>query len=693
MNVSAPSFLRFLACATLLCFVAEPAFAQQPTASSDYTTSLPSVAKVEAQLQGTDPIDTAARQVAVFEYLQVYIQRIRDARQYNGPYTSGELQLRTNYSKAQYDLTQAFTKSHSAEDVKKFNQLEGNYSVNNALDWIKQLEGQQAADTYAGTEASLSQSYQQHEAQLQQQLNPTSSSPSGGGGLLDGILGGGGNAPLDASQKRCLELGGTYDQCANSLMGAVSALGSLLFGGAGDTSSAPPPVSGIVLVGSYHSRADLPELALNTDGSATLQKCGTLVDASHTYTLRKSGATTQVVLDNEPNPIALTLRSDGSLSGPGNISVKGQIITGYNNISSCTTGTLAAKCTTTASIPIYGASMQSCTLSLLAAQPAPPPAAKPTGMVGQITDMLGAGDPVATLYGFRVTGPYASSNGMLLSFDNGFVTLDCGQAHVNAPYTVDNSANGFVVHVQNGGGAFLLSVAPDNTLRGSGSTTVNGRLVSAVNGQNISFTPHSETCKVGTFVPKGQRNTMVASTGPMPAVPTSSPTATPASAAAPPPAPAPIASALAGAGISATPSGTQAQLRVLLSTDFTGVNPLANQVVFVTREPMNQILGELGVAVPANSTPGQAMKALKTQCQTTQGCSSAIQGLSKYYVTTTKLDASGKATLTATAATGQYYFFAIVANGSGSTVWDLSANLAAGDNSVTFSQANSETVQ
>ncbi len=398
-----------------------------------------------------------------------------------------------------------------------------------------------------------------------------------------------------------------------------------------------PPLSGVVLVGSYHSRADLPELTLTSDGNAILQKCGTLVDASHTYTLRKSGPTTQIVLDNEPNPIVFTLRSDGSLAGPGNISVKGQVITGYNNISSCTTGTLAAKCTTTASIPVYAPSMQSCTLSLLAPQPAPPPPPKPTGFAAVASDMFGGGDPSSTLYGFRAIGPYAGSNGMLLSFGNGFVTLDCGQAHINVPYTVENTATGFVIHVQNAGGAFLLSTAPDDTLRGTGSTTVNGKLVSSVNGKVVNFTPHSETCNFGTFAPKGQRNTMVATSAPMPAAPASSSSPSPASASAAS-APAPIANALAGAGISTTPGNSHAQLRVLLSSNFTGANPLANQSVFVTREPMNQILSELGVAVPAGATPAQAMKALQTQCHATQGCSSVIQGLTKYYVTTAKLD-------------------------------------------------------
>jgi hypothetical protein len=55
---------------------------------------------------------------------------------------------------------------------------------------------------------------------------------------------------------------------------------------------------------------------------------------------------------------------------------------------------------------------------------------------------------------------------------------------------------------------------------------------------------------------------------------------------------------------------------------------------------LSQILRELGVAVPTNATP-----------------------------------------------------FAIVPSGSGSVVWDVPANLAAGDNSVAFSQANSESIQ
>jgi hypothetical protein len=611
--------------------------------------------------------------------------------------------------------------------------LEGKYSINNALDWIKQLEGTQAADTYKGTEASLAASHKAFEEKTQQDLkqfnSPTSSSGSiAGDPVLDpmGIFAKAeANRVNDPELRRCLELGGSLNGCQG--IGALEGMASILvpFGGKADANE-PPPLAGVVLVGYYHSRTDLPEIGL-VDGDAVIHKCGTLVEDSHSYTLRKSGATTQIVLDNEPDPIVLTLRSDGSLSGPGSVQVKGRIITGYTTTTSqvMVNGASAASqgyycngpCSSSTSTPNYGPSMQRCTISQLAAQPAPPPPPKQTGIIGAVSDMFGANDPVATIYGFRLTGTYASSSGMKLGFDNRNATLDCGQAHVNVPYTVDNAATGFIVHIQNGGGAFLLAVAPDNTLRGSGSTSVIGKLVSAINGDNVSFTPHSETCNVGTFAARSKRNTMLASNGPMPSLPASYSAPAPAAASSPVPvpvrsaasvspaaapvsaaatstsAPAPMEAALAGAGISGTASASRAQLRVLLSANFTGTNPLAGQAVFVTRKPMDQILRELGVAVPAKATPAQAMKLLQAQCHAPQGCTSAIQGLSKYYVTTAKFDTTGKATLNATAATGPYYFFAIVPGSGGSLVWDVLANLAAGDNTVIFSQANSERIQ
>jgi len=86
------------------------------------------------------------------------------------------------------------------------------------------------------------------------------------------------------------------------------------------------------------------------------------------------------------------------------------------------------------------------------------------------------------------------------------------------------------------------------------------------------------------------------------------------------------------------------------------------------------------------------MQAFATACHT-QDCAPVIKGLDSYYITHTKLDSAGKATLSATAATGPYFFFALFRKPDGSSlVWDIPANLQAGDNTITLTPANAEII-
>jgi hypothetical protein len=134
-------------------------------------------------------------------------------------------------------------------------------------------------------------------------------------------------------------------------------------------------------------------------------------------------------------------------------------------------------------------------------------------------------------------------------------------------------------------------------------------------------------------------------------------------------------------------------MRVLIAAEFpSGANPMAGQSIFIMRERMDEVLRKLGVPVPPNGTPGKAMQALAASCRTTD-CRPVMSGLGPYYVTTAKLDSAGKATLSATAATGPYFLFAIVRNPDGSSlIWDIPATLHAGDNIITLTATNAELV-
>src|SRR5205814_1940683 len=186
-------------------------------------------------------------------------------------------------------------------------------------------------------------------------------------------------------------------------------------------------------------------------------------------------------------------------------------------------------CQTVSQVPDYAPAMARCTVGSLATPPAPKPAAAPAqpandsgilGLVTGITEMLtpGGGAAIDGGGGLRMTGKYGG--GMrLLDFSGNSLILDCGQAHVRQPYTVENAPNALLIHVQNSGGPFTLALQPDNSLLGSGSTTINGRLVTGMNGDDVAFAPHSEACEVGTFRPKtgATAATSVATATPAPA--------------------------------------------------------------------------------------------------------------------------------------------------------------------------------
>ena len=107
---------------------------------------------------------------------------------------------------------------------------------------------------------------------------------------------------------------------------------------------------------------------------------------------------------------------------------------------------------------------------------------------------------------------------------------------------------------------------------------------------------------------------------------------------------------------------------------------------------MDQVLRELGIPVPANSTAAQAMQTLAATCQKTN-CNPVFSGLSNYYVTAVKLDSTGKAVLAATAATGSYFIYAVVRTPNGTSyVWDVPVDLHAGDNAISLDAKNAEVI-
>jgi len=153
---SCSTYWKMLLAAALLCLACSRSLLAQ-AAGADYTNDLPSVERVKAEIKGSDSTDTLARQVAVFTYLQAYIDRIKYNRSVRGPYTPGEVRAKTAYSLAAYQISQDYAKTHTAEQAAAFERLHGNYEMDGVFrkDWSQRLMGPQSTAASKEAEAGL----------------------------------------------------------------------------------------------------------------------------------------------------------------------------------------------------------------------------------------------------------------------------------------------------------------------------------------------------------------------------------------------------------------------------------------------------------------------------------------------------------------------------------------------------------
>jgi hypothetical protein len=440
------------------------------------------------------------------------------------------------------------------------------------------------------------------------------------------------------------------------------------FGDAAQEELTGPGRAGVVLSGLYKNPATV--ITINfSENEASIGACGKLVDDSRSYTIDKRPGETRITLANEPNPIILTMRPDGGLTGPGLIDVKGRIIVGYftdthyhNGVATGTTRT-----------PDYRPAMARCVIGSFAMPPAPkadpaPAHANDSSMMGIIGGLANTIAPGNGEVGLRMTGKYSDGR-LLLDFTGNMLVLDCGQAHARQLYTVENTPNAFLVHVQNSGGPFSLALQPDNSLRGAGSTAINGRLVTGMNGDDVAFAPHSESCELGTFRPK---------TGS--AAATSVANATPA--------PAPVATA---GSISTIAGG--AGVKLAIDTSFPSAkNPLAGGTVFLMSDRFDSALRKAGAPIPADATPGKALQMWTANCLPPKDCKALVTAMHQYYLAKIPLDGAGKSTLTAPVSAGSYFVFGGGRSSDGGLVWDVPITLKAGENTITLSVGNAELI-
>src|SRR5215813_12481766 len=339
-----------------------------------YLNEMPSIDFVQSEIQGKDPTDTLARQIAVFNRLTSVISSFRlAANRYD--LTPDEAKITGKYNLAAYELEQGYKKTHTAAEADTFLHLHGHYELMDpALD--KEMRSKLFSTAFLQQLASADKTWlralQEHKEQ-EKRAGEQANASAGQNGMFVR------NDPGTLAARRCVELGGSELECVGKgfwtgLMD-MAGMAGIDAGAIGAVKSSEP--AGVVLNGVYQESGGM-WLNFGT-ATFTLTGCGKLVPNGHSYTISKRPNQLLINVKSEPTAFVLSMGSDGKLSGPGPVDVTGQIITGYRRIwvQHYHNGIAVADGSYWTSEPIYETKTERCTIATFVQAPPPPPEKNP----------------------------------------------------------------------------------------------------------------------------------------------------------------------------------------------------------------------------------------------------------------------------------------------------------------------------
>ena len=474
-----------------------------------YVAGMPAPEVVRQRIQGSNAVDTLARQVAVLNRLPRLMQRMTLAPERKLAYTPDELQALNAYTLTSYQLSQAYIKSATAEAVKTFQQMVAGYEGDPALD--TQMMGLLSAATLAEYRRVDQAASDRAQARIDQQKRENERAEA----LPATPVAGGArpmyNDPGTVAMRRCLELGGGTAECLGS--GLKTGLLDLVGGAPAELirlTDAEGRASGVRIGGTFAAAGGVK--IEFTEATASISSCGKLEKASRPYTVTKRGNQLQVEIVNDPKPLVIMLGPNNVFTGPAPFPFTGEVIIGYESRyledRRVSDNSVVVGSGRFVRVPLYETRTVNCGFaSLRATAPAYPEGSVIGGLAGALN---GQPDPAAQFSGTteapagpRMGGTYAGG-GLKVEFRPTAVVLDCGNAHVMRPYGVQNLADRVVITVRNGNVPMTLTMGADGALAGSGSVDVAGRLVTDVKGSEVTFAPHQERCTLGTLTLRNQ---------------------------------------------------------------------------------------------------------------------------------------------------------------------------------------------
>jgi hypothetical protein len=475
--------------------------------------------------------------------------------------------------------------------------------------------------------------------------------------------------PEQRQLNRCITSGRLPSSCTgNSLLGAFSSMLSSVLPTAGSKEAAAGPNMAGVFEGPGHWRLDFI-----TDG--VLVNCAFLSPDQHAYSIKFEADRTALVIDTTPKPLVLTFKADGTITGPGPVTIDGVVASGYKSDApaNATQQDQFGNLYDSAGNRVSGSANTGHTTfaSRRATCPALDLSSKgaSVGAETMATDLLktafGGDKGPPTPPGIRMHGIFAASTGFSIQFFPETAVLGCGPDAARAyPYTVHAEGPRAVIKIDTPDHPLAVSFRPDGSLDpGSGPYKVHARRIVGQNENDaFTFAPYEQTCALAVLAPS---KTIPASGG-----------STSLLAASAPPAPLNVPTGPANATLSIV-SGFAPQPGQ--------PNLLAAHPYILLRDSFTDTIART-VAIPPDSS---AHKVLGLACgNRTPDCQKIIAAIQADSAGSIRADANGGATFPAVPA-GTYYLM-ISANVANNKVvaWEQPVHLHSGVNTVTLNLQN-----
>lgn len=442
----------------------QPPTGTQQTFNPPYLKEFPTVDQIMVQLKGSSAQDTAYRQLTALHEFAQMIAALAGPRMTQNQLTPDEARIVTSYFNAYTNLAKSTTNPQDA--YANDPQFTASLFTTFKMPAVHQLW--ENANAMAGEQAG---------GGTPRPLPPT-------------------NDPSQIAIRRCFELGGTGLEC----VGAGMSEGFKQMIGIDTGALTSSGKAGLVMLGTFTASSGLAFSF--ADSSVDISNCGKMSRGGHNYSVSVTGGRYVINIANQPQALVVALGQDRKGAGPAAQDITGQQITGYEVTTNRKTGVVVGR------TPIYGPITVHCSVGALTPGPdviVDPGDSNGGGVLSALGMMMGmlAGDsgskqPTVPA-GPRMAGVFKGAGGLKIQFNDGNAVIDCAQVHVLALYDVSMQGGQAVVALENGANPFHLTVHADGTLSGSGTATVNGKLMTALNGADPIFAPTSASCPLNAL--------------------------------------------------------------------------------------------------------------------------------------------------------------------------------------------------